>query len=112
MMTPKYRSKLEQITEALWKQNDIVGIARNSYLQKKAEKEHQESVWISEAQGDSQAAKAVNAKAKKEWLMFHKELARLEAIYEFQKFKLEILNKEWLAEYQSNKFDEEALKKG
>jgi len=45
-------------------------------------------------------------------LEFHKKLARLEAIFEFQKLKYEILDREWLAQHLALKLDGETIKRG
>lgn len=53
----------------------------------------------------------MNAQATNEWLDFDVELARLEAIYEFEKLKFEIMDKDWLDRYQANKFDAPIIKR-
>ncbi len=90
---------LRDIMKLLEEQTEAVGIARNGYLTKKAEKRNLEARLKQEAGGDSQAAKVMNADAHPSWLEFEKALARLEAIYEFQSDKLDVLNKEYQAQY-------------
>jgi hypothetical protein len=102
---------LAPLVEALEKQNETLGRERNSYLLKEAERKHFESTLIKSAEGKSHAERVVNAQATAEWLKFSKELARLEAIYEFQKLKYEILDKEWLAQYAANKSDQGVIKR-
>lgn len=104
-------SRLAELIERLEKQNEKVGIARNAYLAKDAEKKTFEARLIRDADGKSHAEKTVLAQATEDWLSFQKDLARLEAVFEFEKFKLEILEKEWLAEYASLKSDERQLKR-
>lgn len=93
------KTPLSPVIEALTKQNAIVGAARNSYLAKEAERKHFESTLIQSADGKSQAEKLVNAQAMPKWPEFAKALARLESVYEFEKFKLSILDKEYQAQY-------------
>lgn len=104
-------SALDPITDALAEQNEIVGRARNSFLQLKAEKDTFESKMIKQAEGKSQAEKRMNAEATEEWLEFHKRYARAEAVYEFEKFKLQVIDKEWLAQYQSQKDNDLVIKR-
>jgi hypothetical protein len=104
--------QLERLISALYEHNIVVGKARNRYLLKEAERKHFESVLVKNAEGKSHSEKVIYAQATNEWLEFHKDLARLESVYEFQKFKLEILEKEWLAEYSSRKSDERQIKRG
>lgn len=104
--------KLNDLIQALLKQNERVGIVRNDYLGKEAERKTFEARLIQAASGKSHAEKTVNAQATDEWLNFHKSLARAESVYEFERFKLEILDKEWLAEYQQMKDDDRQIKRG
>lgn len=92
-------------------QNEVLGKARNAYLAKEAERKHFEAKLIKAAEGKSQAEKTVNAQATNDWLEFQQALARLEAIYEFQKLKAEILDKEFLATYAGLKSDERMIKR-
>lgn len=102
---------LKDCVQRLEKHNEALGVARNAFLAKDAEKHHFESALIVGALGGSNAEKTVNARASADWLQFHKELARLEAVYEFRKFEHEILNKTWQSEYLSLKVDSETIKK-
>lgn len=97
--------------EALDKQNDTLGKARNAYLSKEAERKHFEANLIKSAAGKSHAERVVNAQATSDWLVFHKDLARLQAVFEFQKLKYEILDKEFLAQYAANKMDSLMIKR-
>lgn len=103
---------LDQATAALGAQNILVGRRRNEYLKLEAERKTFESRLVKAAAGKSHAERLVNAQATEEWLVFHQKLARAEAIYEFERFKLEILDKEWLAQYSSQKLDEKAIRRG
>jgi hypothetical protein len=103
---------LDPITRALDEQNNVLGKARNEYLLKEAERKHFEASLVKVAEGRSHAEKLVNAQATKDWVTFQKELARLESVYEFQKLRFEIMDKEWLAQYASMKLDERAIKRG
>jgi hypothetical protein len=102
---------LDPITRALDEQNNVLGKARNDYLAKEAERKNFEAKLVSGAAGKSHAERLINAQATEDWLKFAKELARLEAIYEFQKFRYEIMDKEWLAQYASMKLDERTIKR-
>lgn len=90
---------LSEIIEMIYVQTDELGKARNNYLSKKAEKRNLEASLKKSALGDSQAERTMNADSSNEWLEFEKTLNRLEAIYEFQRDKLEVLNKEYQAQY-------------
>jgi hypothetical protein len=105
------KNDLSACIEALEQQNETLGKARNSYLSKEAERKHFESNLIKAAAGKSHAERVVNAQATSEWLAFHKDLARLQAVFEFQKLKYEILDKEWLAQYAANKMDSAVIKR-
>jgi len=103
---------LEPSIDALGAQNTLVGKVRNDYLTMEAERKHFEAKLVKAAEGKSQAEKLTNAHATEEWLVFHKKLARAEAIYEFEKFKLEILDKEFQALYLQMKLDEKQIRRG
>lgn len=102
---------LNGLIDAMEAQNDALGKARNKFLTKESERKHFEAVLIRKAQGKSHAEKSINAQATSEWLEFHRELARLEAIFEFQKLKFEILDKEFLANYLTIKTDGPLVRK-
>lgn len=96
---------LSHILRVMEAQNDTLSKARNAYLTKEAQRKYTEAVLVRKAQGKSHAEKMINAQATKDWLEFHTELARLEAIYEFQRLKWEILDKEFQAQYLTLKTD-------
>lgn len=91
--------------------NDQLGAARNAFLLKDAEKDHFEATLIIEAVGKSNAERVIQAQARIEWLEFHKELARLEAAYEFLKLKFRVLEHEFQSQYLETKLNEELIKK-
>lgn len=105
------KNDLADLTEALNIQNATLSRARNLYLQKEAERKHFEAKMIQASDGKSHAERSMNAQATLAWLDFHKALARLEAIFEFEKLKYEILDKEWLAQYAANKMDSATIKR-
>ena len=96
---------LKELLQNMEVQNDTLSKARNKYLTKEASRKYTEAVLIRQASGKSHAEKSINAQATKDWLEFHTELARLEAIFEFQKLKWEILDKEFMAQYLTLKTD-------
>ena len=104
--------RLADILENLTKQNTILSRARLAYLSKEAERKHKESTLILASLGKSQAEKTTLAQSTKEWLEFHKELAKKEAIYEYEKFKAEILKLEYQALYLQEKLDAESIRRG
>lgn len=106
------QDRLDQLIEALYAHNLVVSKARYRLLTKEAERKNFEANLIKNAIGASQSERTTEAQATSAWLEFHKELAKLQSVYEFQKFKLEILDKEWLAEYLSRKSDERQIKRG
>lgn len=93
------KTPLDAVIESLSEQNVVVGRARHAYLAKESERKTFEARLTQTAEGKSQAEKLMNAQATEEWLEFHKALARLDAVYEFEKFKLDILDKEFMAQY-------------
>jgi hypothetical protein len=102
---------LDTITQALEVQNNLLGKNRAEYLAKEVELEHLENKWADELEGESQAARERKVKASERWLKLASEVARLKAIFEFQKLRYEILDKEWLAQYASMKLDERTIRK-
>lgn len=98
-------SSLRGIIDKLEKQNDLLGKARNAFLMVESEKKHFEATLVQQSQAKSHADRVTDAHSSEKWLAFHKNLARLQAVYEFQKLKFEILNKEYLAEHLSLKLD-------
>ncbi len=106
------KTALDPFTEALNAQNEVLGRARNAYLTKEAERKHFEAVLVRKAEGKSHAERTINAQATEAWLTFMKDLARLESVYEFQKLKYEILDKEWQAHYLTHKLDGRAIMRG
>ncbi len=102
---------LSRFTQSLEEQNAVLGKARNAYLLKEAERKHFEAVLVRKAEGKSHAEKLVNAQSTPEWATFQKELARLEAVFEFQKLRYEILDKNWQAEYLGMKLDGATIKR-
>jgi hypothetical protein len=73
--------------------------------------DHFEATLMMSVEGKSQAEREMKAMASKEWLEFHKALARLEAIYEFQKLKFSVLEKEYFAQHQQLSLDQGLIKK-
>jgi len=106
------KTPLDPIIEALSKQNATTARARHAYLEKEAERKTFESRLIQAADGKSQAEKQMNAQATKEWEAFAKALARLESVYEFEKFKLTILDKEYQAQYLEIKENGKQIARG
>jgi len=106
------RHFLSEIIDKLDRQNDTLGIARNAYLAKESERKHFEATLIQAASGKSHAEKTVNAQALPEYARFQKDLARLEAVFEFQKLKFEVLDKEFQAQYLQAKQDAPVIRKG
>lgn len=102
---------LAEIIAMLQKQNDTLGAARNAYLAKEAERKHYEATLIAGAQGKSHAERAINAQATLAWLEFAKDLARLEAVFEFQKLKYDVLDKEFQALYLEAKFNAPVIRR-
>lgn len=91
--------------------NIRLGRARNDFFQAKAHKDHFEQCLVKAAPGESNAEKLMNAKADEEWLKFHKKLARLEAIYDFERLKFSLLEKEWFRCQLELKIDQSLIRK-
>jgi hypothetical protein len=105
------RHFLEREVDNLERLNITLGKARNEFLLKEAERKHFESVLIKAAEGKSHAEKVVNAQSTKEWLKFHKELARLKAVLEFRELEYDVLDKEYQAAYLQGKLDGKIISK-
>lgn len=103
---------LSDLITALYGMNEILSKARHAFLEKEAEKKHFEALLTKTAEGKSHAEKSMNAQAKESWAAFHKDLARLESIYEFQRLKFSVLEKEYQANYIQIKLDADLMKKG
>lgn len=106
------RHALADIVDKLDAQNTVLGKARDAYLSKEAMRKHFEATLIKAADGKSHAERMVNAQADEQWLAFAKDLARLEAIFEFQKLKYEVLDKEYQALYLEHKLNAGVIRKG
>ncbi len=91
--------------------NDQLGVARNAYLLKKAERDHYTAKLVRGAPGKSHAERTVYVEAMDEWMQFHKELARLEAVYEFLKLKFRIMEHEFQSQYLETKLNESIIRK-
>lgn len=102
---------LQEILAKLEHQNVVLGKARARYLAMEAEKKHFEATLINSYTGKSHAEKTTLAHSTAKWLEFHKRLARKEAVYEFQKLKFEVMNKEYFAIYQQIQIDHGLVKK-
>ena len=103
--------QLAERLNSLTRQNGVLAKKRAAFLLKDAERKHFEAKLIRAAEGRSHAEKTVNAQATNEWREFQVALADLEASFEFEKLKFEILEKAWLAEYATYKIDERVIKK-
>lgn len=110
-MKTSHSNPLQDALERLERQNDVLGRARNEYLLQEASRKHYEATLVVSAPGKSMAEKSINAQATPEWLSFHNTLARLNAIFEFQRLKFDILCKEWQSNYLEMKSDGPAIKK-
>jgi hypothetical protein len=102
---------IEECREALNEQNAVLARARDAFLLKEAERKYFEANLIKKADGKSHAERLVNAQATDAWLTFHKDLARLESLFEFEKLKYDILDKGWLEKYSANKTDGRTMKR-
>lgn len=108
----RIETPLDLTREILDGQNAVMCKALNDYLAKEVEFEHLESRWIDALPEDmSEAAKKRKVRATEEWFKLSSEVARLKSIHQFQKFKFEIMNKDWLSQYASMKIDNEMIKR-
>jgi hypothetical protein len=110
-LKPHANNPLEDLLRTLHSQNETLGKARNEYLSLEASRKFEEAALIKAAEGKSHSEKITNAQGTKAWLNFHKKLARAEAIYEFQRLKFSILEKEFQAVYLMHKLDSGLIKK-
>jgi DNA-binding transcriptional regulator GbsR (MarR family) len=105
------RHPLEPIIQMIDEQTTAVGRARANFFAKKAMKRNLEARLVKGAQGSTAKEREMNAFATEEWLNFETELNRLEAIYDFQRDKLEVLNKEYQAQYLELKDNASVIRK-
>lgn len=104
-------NSLEDLLSRLDAQADTLSRARHNFFAKEAGRKHFEAVMIRTADGTSHAQKVTNAEASEEWLGFHKNLAHLDSLYEYQKLKYEILKLKFQATYLMEKQDSDLIKK-
>ena len=102
---------LSQLLANLDKQNETLARARLKYLSKEAARKHFEASLITAAGGKSSVEKTTLAQSSEDWLKFQQELARLEAIYEFQRLKFSILERSWQSAYLEAKLNESLIRK-
>jgi hypothetical protein len=107
----KRETQLDHARAILEQQARVLSKAKHRFLVKEAERKHFEAKLIQAASGRSHAERLINAQATEDWLRFQKDLARKEAIFDFQKLKYDLLDKEWLAQYQANKLDDSLIKR-
>lgn len=103
---------LAQRLNELTTQNEKLHAARQAYLLKDAARKHFEARAIQSAPGKSHAERTVNAQATEDWRDYQMDVAQLEAAFEFEKLKYDILDKAWLAEYLGAKLDGDTIKRG
>lgn len=106
-------SRLTELTGMLHRQNETLGKARNEYLLMEAQRKHFESKLVMgfKASNSSMAEATAQAQGSTAWLTFHQSLARLEAVYEFQKLKFTIIEKEYQSCYLEMKLDQGLIQK-
>lgn len=102
---------LEALTSQLNELNERLGKARNEYLSLEAIRDYKRAFIIKAASGKSNAEKTINAHATEEWLELHQKLARAKAVYEFQKLKFSVMEKEYMTQYLQFKLDGSLIKK-
>jgi len=102
---------LSSLLDKMERQCEVLGRARNDYLAMEAERKHFEARLVQLAEGKSQAEKVTNAQASEDYLEFHKKLARLLAVFEFQKLKFEVLDREFWAVYGAHKSEDRMIRK-
>ncbi len=108
-------SELKKIILMLQTQNDVLSRARYEYLTKEAERKHFEARLVMAEAGiekQSHALSLSKAQASDTWLKFQQDLAKLQSVFEFQKLKYEILDKEFLAVYGTMKIEAQTISRG
>jgi len=103
--------QLAERLNALTKQNEVLRDARLAYLLKEGSRKSFESRLVRAADGRSHAEKLTNAQATEEWEAFQVELAQLEADFDFQRLKYEVLDKAYLAEHATYKIEDGLIKR-
>lgn len=110
-MNFKPSNPMTELTAQLYEMNKTLTRAEKAYLLKEAERKHFESSLVLKASGRSMAERKTLAEASVEWLEFHQALANLEALYHFQKMKMEIMRSDWQSWYLTHKLDADLIKK-
>lgn len=105
-------NELQRLVEMLYEQNTILGKARDAYLRLEAGRKHFESLLVSGALGKSHADKVTKAQSTMEWLAVQEEIAKAESVFEFQKLKMSIIEKEWQSVYLETKLNDALIKRG
>lgn len=96
---------LGELIERLNAQNKVLSRSRLNYLDQEAQRKHFEATEVLASLGKSQAEKVTLAQSSEKWLSFHRELAKLESLYQFELFKFKIMENEFLATYLECKQD-------
>lgn len=102
---------LEEATQRLEEQLDVLKASRTPYKLNAAYKKHLENKLIRDAVGKSHAERVALAYASEEWKTFSLKLARLEDTYEHESLKFEVLKTDYQTKYLLHKESEEQIKK-
>lgn len=102
---------LAERLNALNEQNDRLKAVEAQYLALEANRKSLLGKLISQQPGKSFAEREMQAYASAEWIDFAKGLADVEADYEFEKRRYDILDKAYLADHLSAKLDGETIKR-
>ena len=104
-------TELQTLLFNLDKQNETLARAHLKYLSMEAERKHFEATLKTKMPGKSSVEKTTLTEASPDWLKFQQELAKLEAIYEFQRLKFSILERSWQSAYLEAKLNESLIRK-
>lgn len=104
-------NQLADIVARLNTQNNVLDIIRTKYLEAESCRKHYEAKMVARATGKSHAERLVAAQASDSWRHQALRIAQFESSYEFEKLKLDILSKEYMALYLSFKIDNEVMRK-
>lgn len=102
---------LRDLIDAITKQTELVGIARNAFLSLEAELEILENQLIDQVEGRTEAEKRRRAKATPEWAAARTAMSRAKSVYKFREDELSIMNKEYQAQYLELKDHENAIRR-
>lgn len=102
---------LLEIVELLEKQADATARAYYAHCEAKVQRDHDLQLLIQTMQGKSQAEKVSLAQGTAKWIEINRVFNKLDARYDLEKRKYEVLKFEYQAVYLNQKQDNDGIKR-